>query len=83
MASKQPFKLINVTQKLTTWSIRINKFFKHRLLSKRKHVLLISDEDPRNLAQLQSLFVVDKQAQQLKKVSRSVKDTQKSGDNTF
>jgi hypothetical protein len=43
MASKQPFKFIDLTQKLTIWSIRINKFFKHRLLSKRKNILLISD----------------------------------------
>ena len=46
MASKQPYKLINITQKLTTWSIRINKFLKHRLLSKRKHVLIIGDDQP-------------------------------------
>lgn len=61
MASKQPFKLFNVTQKLTTWSIRINKFFKHRLLSKRKHVLLISNEDPSNINSVKkNLYLVDK-----------------------
>jgi hypothetical protein len=44
MASKQPFKLFNITQKLTTWGIRINKFFKHRVLSKRKNALLIGGD---------------------------------------
>jgi hypothetical protein len=48
MASKQPFKLFDIAQKLTTWSIRINKFFKHRLLSKRKNLLLISDAPKNN-----------------------------------
>lgn len=66
MASKQPFKLFNITQKLTTWSIRINKFLKHRLLSKRKHVLLISDEDPSNFNALKkSVYLIDKSTNQL------------------
>ena len=48
MASKQPFKLFNIAQKLTTWSIRINKFVKHRLLSKRKNLLLITESSSNN-----------------------------------
>ena len=45
MASKQPFKIIDIVGKLTTWSIRINKFFKHKILSKRKNALLIYQKD--------------------------------------
>lgn len=48
MASKQPFKLFDITQKLTKFSIRIGKFLKHRLLSKRKNLLLISDTRKNN-----------------------------------
>jgi hypothetical protein len=71
MASKQPFKLINITQKLTTWSIRINKFLKHRLLSKRKNVLLIGEDDVIDLKSLQSLYTVDRTKNDLKVIQIS------------
>lgn len=71
MASKQPFKLINITQKLTTWSIRINKFLKHRLLSKRKNVLLIGEDDVIDLKSLQSLYTVDRVKNDLKVIQIS------------
>ena len=41
MASKQPFKLINIQNKLKVWSIRVQKIIKHRILSKRRNALLI------------------------------------------
>ena len=41
MASKQPFKLIDVSNKLKVWSLRVQKFFKHRVLSKRRNALLV------------------------------------------
>ena len=44
---------------------------------------MIGDESPEVLAQLQSLFVVDKQTQQLNKISRSVKDVPKTSDSKF
>ncbi len=70
MASKQPFKLINITQTLTTWSLRISKFFKHRLLSKRKHVLLISDDEPSNLNSLKNLYVIEKGTNPLVRITK-------------
>ena len=41
MASKQPFKLINITSKLKSWSLRLKKVINHRVLSKRRNLLLI------------------------------------------
>ena len=71
MASKQPFKLFDVQQKLTRWSIRINKFLKHRLLSKRKHVLLISNENPSDIYGVKkNLYLIDKSTNQLVVVNR-------------
>lgn len=58
MASKQPFKFIDITKRLTTWSIRINKFFKHRLLSKRKNVLLLGEGNFNALGDINKYFAV-------------------------
>jgi hypothetical protein len=44
MASKQPLKLFGIAQKLTTWGIRITKFFKHRILTKRKNAVVIGGD---------------------------------------
>jgi hypothetical protein len=44
MASKQTTKLFDIAKKLSTFSLRITKFFKHRILSKRKNALLIGGE---------------------------------------
>jgi hypothetical protein len=44
MASKQTYRLLDIGRKLTTFSIRISKFFKHRVLSKRKNALLIGGD---------------------------------------
>ncbi len=57
MASKQPLKLFDWKQKLTRWSLRINKTLKHKILSKSRNVLVISsssnfesmNEDKENL----------------------------------
>ena len=42
MASKQPLKLFDWKQKLTRWSLRINKTLKHKILSESRNVLVIS-----------------------------------------
>lgn len=42
MASKQPFNFFDWKQKLTSWSIRINKTIKHKVLSKSRNALIIS-----------------------------------------
>lgn len=44
MASKQAVRLFNIGRTLKTWSIRVAKFFKHRVLSKRKHALIIGGD---------------------------------------
>lgn len=43
MASKQPFKLIDWKQKIVRLSLRVNKFFKHKILSKSRNALILSD----------------------------------------
>jgi hypothetical protein len=45
MASKIPPQLLNVGKTLYTWSIRVSKFFKHRLLTKRKNILIIGEDN--------------------------------------
>lgn len=42
MASKLPHKFINIKQKLTNLSIRINKVIQHKILSKSRNVLIIT-----------------------------------------
>jgi hypothetical protein len=44
MASKQPFKLIDVKNKLQVWSVKIKKVFQHRVLSQRRSALFIGHE---------------------------------------
>jgi hypothetical protein len=42
MASKQPLKFFDWKQKLTNWSIRLNKIIKHKILSKSRNALVIT-----------------------------------------
>ena len=44
MASKAPKKIIDIQNKLRVYSIRISKFFKHKLLAKRKTALVIGGD---------------------------------------
>lgn len=44
MASKLPYKFFDWKQKLTSWSIRINKTIKHRILSKSRNALIITSQ---------------------------------------
>jgi hypothetical protein len=74
MASKQPFKFINVKQTLLTWSIRLNKFFKHRLLSKRKNALIITDDTDSCLTSIDKFYLIDKASNQFLKVNNTLKD---------
>lgn len=45
MASKQPFKIFDWKKKLITWSIKINKTIKHKVLSKSRNALIITADD--------------------------------------
>lgn len=44
MASKLPYKFFDWKQKLTSWSVRINKTIKHRILSKSRNALIITNQ---------------------------------------
>lgn len=48
MASKLPFKFFDWKQKLATWSIRINKTIKHKVLAKSRNALIITTSPSTN-----------------------------------
>lgn len=50
MASKLPYKFFDWKQKLASWSIRLNKTIKHRILSKSRNALIITNQSSSSLS---------------------------------